>query len=180
LVWAVILQSAIIWDYALYCDRTAGQIIRARDVVGCNRRVVVLPATIRSRFRANPILHAGNWLGVDSSNVVWNNYETRHYYFPVQFRPGIAGPHPDELERVAIHDDPRQAADRGRDWERILARHGDAIDMLVVYKSDPWLDAVTQRWFSLVERRGDVRVFARNPSRDALRTPPRERSDRSS
>ena len=180
LVWAVILQSAIIWDYALYCDRTAGQIIRARDAVGCNHRVVVLPARIRSRFRANPLLHAGNWLGVDSGNVVWNNYETRHYYFPVQFRPGIDRPHPDELEHVAIHDDPGQAADRSRDWERILARHGDAIDRLVVYKSDPRLDAITQRWFSLVERRGDVRIFARNPGRDALRTPPRERSDRSS
>jgi len=180
LVWAVILQSAIVWDYALYCNRTAGQIIQARDAVGCNRRVVVLPATIRSRFRANPLLHAGNWLGVDSGNVVWNNYETRHYYFPVQFRPGLDRPHPDELERVALHDDPRQAADRRRDWEHILARHRDVIDRLVLYKTDPCLDVITERWFSLVERRGEVRVFARDPSRDAGHTPARERSDRSS
>jgi hypothetical protein len=169
LVGAVILQSAILWDYALYCDRTAGQIIRARDAVGCHCRLVAMPATIRSRFRANPLLHAGNWLGVDSGNIVWNNYETRYYYFPVQFRPEIDRPHPDELERLALQDDPRQAIDRGRDWERILARHGDAIDMLVIYKSDPHLDATTARWFSLVERRGDVRVFARNPSRAAFR-----------
>ena len=31
---AVALQSAIVWDYALYSDRTAGQIIRAGDAVG--------------------------------------------------------------------------------------------------------------------------------------------------
>ena len=97
---AVALQSAIVWDYALYSDRTAGQVLRARDAVGREKRIAVLPAAIRSRFRANPLLHVGNWLGVDSGNVVWNNYETRHYYFPVQFRSGFDRPHPDDLERV--------------------------------------------------------------------------------
>ena len=105
--------------------------------MGRNRRIAALPAAIRSRFRANPLLHIGNWLGVDSGNVVWNNYETRHYYFPVQFRPGLDRPHPDELERVIAHDDPREAAGRAGDWERVLARHADSIDGLIVYKSEP-------------------------------------------
>jgi hypothetical protein len=162
---AVALQTAIIWDYALYSDRTAGQIIRARDAVGSNRRLVTLPVTIGSRFRANPLLHVENWLGVDSGNVVWNNYETRHYYFPVQFRPEIDRPHPNVLERVALRDDPRVADDRSRDWERILARHADSIDVVVVYKSERRLDAVTERWFHLVKSRGDVRIFQRDPGR---------------
>ena len=41
LVAAVVLQSAIVWDYAIYSDRTAGQMIRVRDAVGSqatNRR----------------------------------------------------------------------------------------------------------------------------------------------
>ncbi|HKI16851.1 MAG TPA: hypothetical protein VKA15_03185, partial [Isosphaeraceae bacterium] len=117
---AVAFQSTIVWDYALYCDRSAGQFIRARDAVGRNQRVVVVLVKSRGRFRANPLLHAENWLGVDTRNVVWNNYETLHYYFPVQFQPGIDRPHPDELELVSLHENSEQASERARDWERIL------------------------------------------------------------
>ena len=107
---AVALQSAIVWDYAVYSDRTAGEILRARDAVGRGRRVVFLPAAVRSRFRANPLMHVDNWLGVGTDNIVWGNYETRHYYFPVQFRPGLDRPLPDELEDIALLDAPGDAA----------------------------------------------------------------------
>ena len=89
LVVAVVLQSVIVWDYALYSDRTAGQMIRAGATIGRNQRIATLLVSTRSRFRSNPLLHADNWLGVDTGNIVWNNYETRHYYFPVHFRPAI-------------------------------------------------------------------------------------------
>ncbi len=82
---SVILQSAVIWDYGLYSDRTAGQIIGARSAVGHGRRIAALLVKTRSRFRSNPLLHAVNWLGVGTGNVIWNNYETLHYYFPVHF-----------------------------------------------------------------------------------------------
>ena len=88
LVAAVALQSAIIWDYAAYSDRTAGQMIRVRDLIGTRQRIAALLVSTKSRFRSNPLLHAVDWLGVDSGNIVWNNYETLHYYFPVQFRTG--------------------------------------------------------------------------------------------
>ena len=55
----------------------AGEIIRARDAVGRGRRVVFLPAAVRSRFRANPLMHVDNWLGVGTDNIIWGNYETR-------------------------------------------------------------------------------------------------------
>jgi hypothetical protein len=173
LVAGVALQSAIVWDYALDSNRNAGQVLRARDAVGREQRIATLPATIRSRFRANPLYHIGDWLGVDSGNVVWNNYETRHYYFPVQFRPGIDRPHPDELEFVITRDDPREATVRAREWQRILSCHADSIDELIVYKSDPQLDAVTERWFHLVSRRSDVRIFHRNRDRESESSPSR-------
>ncbi len=165
---AVALQSATVWDYALHSDRTAGEILRARDAVGRGRRVAYLPATVRSRFRANPLLHVDNWLGVNTDNIIWGNYETRHYYFPVQFRPGIDRPQPDELEDLALRDAPGEAADRARGWERLLVRSADAIDVLVTYKRDARLDAVSARWFREVERRGDVRILVRDRARDSV------------
>ena len=160
---ALLLQSAIVWDYAFYSDRTAGQIIRARDAVADGQRVAAVLASTRSRFRANPLLHAENWLGVGTGNVIWNNYETLHYYFPVQFQPGLDRPRPDDLEWVSIHEDPGEAGKRSRAWEKILTRHAGSIDVVVVWKSDPALDAITRRWFDHAEQRGDVRIFRREP-----------------
>jgi hypothetical protein len=167
---AVALQSAIVWDFALHSDRTAGEIVRARDAIGRGRRIAYLPATLRSRFRSNPLMHVDNWLGVGTDNIIWGNYETRHYYFPVQFRPGIDRPRPDELEDLARLDAPDEASDRARRWERLLVHHADAIDVLVSYKDDPMLDAISARWFRELERRGDVRILVRGGSLDSLGT----------
>ena len=161
---AVILQSAVVWDYARYSDRTAGQIIRASNLVGRDQRIVTLLVTSSGRFRANPLLHAENWLGVDTRNVVWNNYETLHYYFPVQFLPGIARPHPGDLELVSLHEDPDDKPKRLRDWEQILSQHADSIDAVLVWKRDEELEELTKCWFDRVERRGDVQVFHRSGS----------------
>jgi hypothetical protein len=163
---AVSLQSAIVWDYALYCDRTAGQMIRAGTLVGPNQRIVTVLVSSRARFRANPLLHAENWLGVGTGNVVWNNYEALHYYFPVQFRPEIERPHPGDLELISIHDDSNDKPARLRDWENLLASHAKSIDVVLFWKSDRELEAITKRWFESEERTGDVRIFRR------IRTPP--------
>jgi len=162
---AVILQSAVVWDYARYSDRTAGQIMRVHDPAGRNQRIVTLLVTSRGRFRANPLLHVENWLGVDTGNVIWNNYETLHYYFPVQFRAGIERPHPGDLELVSLHEDTKERAGRLRDWERILSRYADSIDVVLVWKSDEQLEDITKRWFDLADRRGDVQVYRRNRAR---------------
>jgi hypothetical protein len=156
---ALLCQSAIVWDYARYSDRTAGQIIRAGNLVGRKQRVITRLTTSRGRFRANPLLHAENWLGVDTGNIVWNNYETLHYYFPVQFTAGIDRPHPALLELVSIHEDPKERSDRVRDWEHILSEWATAIDVVVVWKRDEQLDAITKRWFAPAGRRGDVEVY---------------------
>jgi hypothetical protein len=163
---AVGLQSAIVWDYALYSDSSAGQIIRAGPAVGRFQRIATLLVSTRSRFRTNPLLHAENWLGVDTGNVVWNNYEATHYYFPVHFHDGIDRPSPADLEYTSIHDDPKTAASRASGWEKILERHARSIDVLLVWKSEPALDAVTARYFDGAERLGDLRIFrnARGPA----------------
>jgi hypothetical protein len=158
---AVVLQAAIVCDYAVYSDRTAGQIIRARASVGDGQRIAAILVSTRSRFRANPLLHADNWLGVGTGNVIWNNYETQHYYFPVQFQPGIDRPYPNELEWVSLHEDPGEIGERRRAWEKILTEHADSIDVVVVWKSDPALDSITARWFDRANHHGDVQIYRR-------------------
>ena len=165
LVAALTLQSVRVWDYALYSDRTAGQIIRAGNLVGRNNRIVTLLATSRSRFRANPLLHADNWLGVDSGNVVWNNYETLHYYFPVQFQEGMTRPHAGDIELVTLHEAPEEQDARCSDWEKILSRYVNSIDVILIWKRNEPLERITKRWFDPNFQRDDLQIFRRHRSR---------------
>jgi len=102
---------------------------------------------LRSKFRANPLLHADCLLGLGTGNIVWGNYETRYYYFPIQFRTEVARPDSFELEQIALQDDPHDADARARRWERLLRQHHATIDGLVVGGTDPRLDAIHARWF---------------------------------
>jgi hypothetical protein len=170
LVAAIALRATIIWGFAFESNRTAGQVVCARTTVGERQRVVVLLASSRSRFRASPLLHADNWLGVDTGNVVWGNYETAHYYFPVHFRPELTRPQPGELEAMSLSEAPEKAGARLRDWELILANHAGSIDVVLIWGDDPCLEAVTARFFDVKEERGALHIY-RKRGRPGGRSP---------
>jgi hypothetical protein len=158
---AVVGQSAFVWDYAVRSDRRAAALLRAGPAVGRGQRVGTLLVGIRGGYRSNPLLHADNLLGLGTGNVLWSNYETRFYYFPVQVRPGLRHPPALEFEKVAILEGPGNAGERTDRWGRLLADHHDQIDVLVVWGSDPALDALNERWFRTVYREDPVRVLRR-------------------
>ena len=155
------LQSATVWDYARASERTAGRLLKAGPAVGNGRRVASLLIDARTPFRANPLLHADCALGVGTGNVIWGDYETRFYYFPVHVVDGLDHPDPAELEWIALHHAPEDAPARLRRWERLLERHRRSIDEVVVWGHDPRLDAVTARWYAPVYEDGPVRVLRR-------------------
>ncbi|GAC1471854.1 MAG: hypothetical protein NVSMB9_18440 [Isosphaeraceae bacterium] len=163
-VGALILQSAFVWDYARTSERTAGAILRARQAVGTRQRIATLLIGTRTRFRANPLLHADCALGVGTGNILWSDYETRFYYFPVRFRLTTdQRPDPAELEEIALSDAPHLAPDRARRWSRLLERHHRSIDVLLVWGADPVLDALNARYFSTTFVGRSVRVLQRTP-----------------
>lgn len=153
------VQSAIVWDYALTSRRMAGAIVEAGPAVGRNQRVATVLIDIRTRFRANPLLHADNLLGIGTGNIMWSNYETRYYYFPVQFHPKVRRPLSSDLESIAIAEGPTNADRRAALWQRILNKNGNDIDAVIVWGSDPKLDAISRQSFETVYRKGKVRVL---------------------
>jgi hypothetical protein len=161
---ALAIQSALVWDYALEAQRIAGTYWRARATVGNGQRVAALPVQLfpRRRTRANPLLHADCLLGVGTGNVIWGNYETRFYYFPIQFRADLDRPDAGTLEAIALRDDSRDASARAERWEQLLARYHGAIDVLVVWGRDPRIDAINARWFRPVSDEGMLRILRRH------------------
>jgi hypothetical protein len=158
---AVVGQTAFVWDYAVRSDRRAAALLRAGPAIGRGQRVGTLLVGIRGGYRSNPLLHVDNLLGIGTGNVLWSNYETRFYYFPVQVRPEVRHPPALEFETVAILEGPGNASERVDCWGRLLAEHRDQIDVLVVWGSDPALDALNERWFRTVYREDPVRVLRR-------------------
>jgi hypothetical protein len=175
LAMALIVQSAFVWDYALYSHRTAGALMEAKPFLGRGQRVGTLLVGIRGLYRANPLLHIDSALGVGTGNVIWSNYETTHYYFPVQLRDPAGHPDAAEFEAVAILDGPENAEVRLERWRRLVERFHSQIDVLIVWGSDPPLDTVNARWFEPWVRIGDVRVLRHRseaPSTPGSRPPP--------
>ncbi|MDB5350729.1 MAG: hypothetical protein JWN86_1976 [Planctomycetota bacterium] len=158
---ALMLQSLTVWDYAFESSDRVGPFARSREHVGKEARVGTLLIGIRGRFRANPVLHADNLLGIGTGNIVWADYETVHYYFPVQFSPDVRRPPAHTFEAIANMDDPNDAAGRAKLWDDLLAAHHTEIDILVVWGRDPVLDEISAKWFAANPFRedGPLRLF---------------------
>lgn len=160
---ALVMQSAFLWDYALYSDRVAGAVARARPFVGHHQRVATLLVDIRGLYRSNPLLHIDSVLGVGTGNVIWSNYEATHYYFPVRVRDAARHPPGAEFEAVAILDGPTNAAERHRRWTQLVEQYHSQMDVLIVWGSDPVLDSLNARFFEPRVQYGEVRVLRHRP-----------------
>jgi hypothetical protein len=158
---AVIVQAGFVWDYALYANRVVGAFWKAEPHVGRRQRLGSLMLDLRGPYRVNPLLHIDTMLGVGTGNVVWSNYESAHYYFPVQVRPGLHNPPVGAFEDISIDDSPQDAARRASHWSELLEQYHPQIDVLVIRGRDGRLDAITEHWYETTYEDEDVRVMRR-------------------
>jgi hypothetical protein len=152
-----------VWSYALEADSLAGTLMQAKPFVGTRQKVGTLLIDIRGYYRANPLLHVDSMLGVGTGNIIWSNYESVYYFFPVQVKDPARYPPSNEFEQVALLDDPREATERAERWAKLLTRYHDEIDVLVEWGSDPRLDALNARWFEPYVQFSQVRVLRHKP-----------------
>ena len=166
LVVALAVQSAFVWDYARDCRDRVGQFASAAPAIGSGKRVGTLLMGIKGRFRSNPMLHADCLFGVGADNVIWANYETAHYYFPVKVRPGLDHPPALAFEDIALLDGPAEAGERARRWAELIGSHADSIDVLVEWNpsDDRSLDPIQARRYDRTFVDGPVRVWTRRAS----------------
>ncbi len=164
---ALIMQTLFVWEYALASQQTVGAIRQVANAVGHDQRIASILVDIRGRSRANPLLHADNLLGIGTGNIIWNNYETNHYYFPVQFRAGLDRPPALELEQITKLDS--SPSERAHRWERILAQYHQSIDILVMWGTEPQIDAINDRWFETSFINGPVRVLRHRREMEAVK-----------
>jgi hypothetical protein len=175
---AFVLQSAFLWEYALYANRLAGAYMEAKSVVGYGHRMgnLIARGAILSSYRVNPLLHIGSMLGVDTGNIVWENYEPTLPHFPVQFRTQAAEELTRELLPVFFYEGGTgDLATRFARWTQLIERHHDEIDVLVVWGLPPEFDQMIDQWFRVTFQTTNVRVLE-SRSAKARSVPPVSRA----
>lgn len=170
LVIAVVLQTAFVWDYARRASPLVTTFLRAKPACGRGQRIGALMVELKGRYRVNPLLHLDSLLGLGTGNIIWGNYESAFYYFPVQIRQGVSHPPVLEFEEISRLDGPGEAVERARRWNYLLARHGQEIDVLVVWGDDPGIDRVNNASYRLVFHDGKVRVWHRREGAESRKT----------
>ena len=159
------MQSLFVWDYGADCQKVVGEIAQAGPSIGDRHRVGTLMVGIKRRFRSNPLLHADCLLGLQADNVIWNNYETSHYYFPVKVRPGLESPPALDFEHIVLLDAPDEMDERVERWKLLLAEYSRSIDVIMVWSESPIprLDAVNAaNGYREIFHDGSIRVWSRS------------------
>jgi hypothetical protein len=164
LMLAAVMQIGFVWEYGLSSNKIVSDFMRAKPHVGTGQRVELLRVNVVSRFRANPIHNLSNMLGIGTGNIVWNNYGPSLYYFPIKFKDDALGQRARSLSDVSQFENNNPRVDIVEHiayWSDMLEENHDRIDALVVWGTDPALDAANARWYGPqpVFDSGKTRVF---------------------
>ena len=156
----VAIQAAIVWDCALIANRSIGLLMDARPAIGTGKRIGTLRLTRPSRCMYDAASHADALLGIETGNIVWNNYEATEYYFPVKYRDGHGRFLTDMFDR-RVNLNARDAHEHLDHWARLFMEHHQIIDTFVVWGTHSGLDAMLTQWYGPepVFHREDLRVF---------------------
>jgi hypothetical protein len=148
---AVAGQVLSVWDYGLVSNRMVGKFMRARAFIHQGERVGAFLLDTSSPFRVNPLISCPALLGVYGNNIVWNNYETKHYYFPVHYRPGFVYPPASAFAAVtSAQVDPSWMVGC---YNQVLEHYHDQIDVLLVWGSELRLNRANAQRYRCVYHR---------------------------
>ena len=167
LAFVVIFQTLVVWEYAVRSDREAREFFAASSAIpeGASAAGV----TIRPRgfrFAGTHIPSINNYNGIGRDVRLWDNYELGHNYFPVVTRSREDHEFVRKFTQNNAYalDKPEQMREERIEALRsLLTSEPPRIDTLVVWGSDPRVDAAIVAGFSgpPVYQQGNVRVFRR-------------------
>lgn len=166
---ATAFQIAATWDYALSSNRWASDFVQAKPHLGTGQRVKTLlvfgfdDSKITGHFRDSPLFNLSDLFGVDTENIIWDNYEAISYIFPVGYRDELTRKQASKMVnmRLVFPNSNDVAAKRLDEWSQLLAGSHTSIDMLVVWGNDPTLNDINKQWYdpNPVFEGGKIRVF---------------------
>jgi hypothetical protein len=162
-----VFQVAALWEFAIKGDHDAANFLAAGAAVESGQTIgSIMIFEDPVRFNAYPLVQLVNVLGIRRDVVVWNNYETSYFFFPVN----VKRPEDQSLVRefsshFAIRPNHKEENfdERLAGMSVALEKSHDSLDRLVVWGRDARVEAEIGRWFDLTPHfeSGNVRVLRR-------------------
>ncbi len=161
----IILQTAVLWEYAPWAESIAKHFQMAKGHIGDEESLgSVIFVQDKSRFRPIPTASLSPLLGIGKDGRVWDNYELGYYLFPV-----IARTRGDEAFVSAFReastynlDDPSEnVADKLKRLETLLETENRRIEVLLVWNEQPEFIPIRSKWFETEPYfvSGDLRLY---------------------
>jgi hypothetical protein len=164
----IVFQTLALWEYSLFSNNLAKDLVAAQSAVQENTRLVSVSILEDGlRYHSQPTGQMDNYLGIGGKNVqVWDNYEIGHYLFPIvardishrQFVLGYTG-----SNVFALNDKSVNFEEKLSKLEALLEANSNKIDALLVWGKDARVEAVLNRRFESEPyfQSGEVRLFRR-------------------
>jgi len=165
LVFVIVFQTAALWEFSLQTNREAQDYYSvSAELTGQDSIFPVVLSGDSHRFHSLPTTGMGNYLGIGRNITVWNNYEIGHRLFPIVAK--------NEADRKFMFDFPSAAVNLSNNFQESLdeklskldsalaANHGK-IKILLLWDSNPAVEAVFAKWFETEPfySHGRVRLF---------------------
>ena len=129
---AAIMQSTVIWDVALASNRSARDYIEAIPSVGIGKRIGTLRISMPPQGKVFPLFHMDSMIALGTDGILWQNYESVAYYFPVQYRDQLDWVVAREFHNFEVTQWRNPSIGRWIDqWACLLAEYHHKIDVFV-------------------------------------------------
>ena len=166
----IVFQTLALWEYSLAADKTAREFLSAGRAVPEKTKIAsVVVVEDGVRFHLTPAGQLNNYFGIGRDVLVWDNYEMGHYLFPVVAKNPADRRFVFDLTRnnvFPLNDPTVNLAEKLANLDSILAEHNDKIETMLVWGSEPRIEAVVKKYFAEepIFQNGQVRLYRRRES----------------
>ena len=166
LLFGIVFQSAVIWEYSRFANREAGHVIAARDHISDSDSFGSLTVNRDGcQFKSMPRAHLTAFMAVGRNFRLWDNTELWSYHFPVaaradEDRQWFALR---EVNGVNLCDPIVQARSNFNRLDGFLQTHYSRVTVLLVLGNDQRVDQIVARWYEPQPfyENDNVRLFRR-------------------
>lgn len=151
LAFVFVYQSAALWEYSLRTSESAKAFFSASEFISEGQSIASITIiNEKFRFHGIPEWQMNNYHGIGKNLTVWDNYEVANYVFPVvtksiEDKNFVLNFIATNLFYTAGPED--ELNENLRKMEAFLAANSSRIDTMVVWGSDPRVEAVLQKTF---------------------------------
>ena len=151
LIFVVIFQTSVLWEYSLEADKIAPEFLSGRNMIkeGDSIGSVFLLEDV-FRFHASPETNLNTFNAVGRDIVVWDNYEIAYYVFPIIAR----NPSDRQFAQNFTTSNGFQLNNPNEDFEKKLTKLNSAleknhekINTMLVWGYDARVDKVLNNWY---------------------------------